>query len=175
MILGLVLLLVLDDLQGNENRHEAKQHDEPGEIELHGKPPNRICLVKKILNLIVPAVSSRPNRFLARTLWTWTLCLFGACALLWTAGPAWAGVIWIGPTTYRLDNGPAMTGMWEIAEKLAYTKDAAVVVVEPKAPSSLVQPMLQLLESLKVPTALIRQADYKALLDRGVLHPTTTP
>lgn len=96
-------------------------------------------------------------------------------AALCLAGPAWAGVVRIGPSAYRLDNGPAVTGMWEIAEKIAYAKDVAVVVVDPKAPASQVQPLLQLLESLKVPTVLTRQADYPELVKRGVLRPTTTP
>lgn len=132
-------------------------------------------LVKKILNPIFPAVSSGPARFPARIAPGIMAILALVFVFLCLAGPARAGVVWIGPTTYRLDKGPAVTGMWEIAEKLAYTKDVAVVVVDPKAPASQVQPLLQLLESLKVPTVLTRKNDYNLLLERGVLRPTVTP
>lgn len=101
------------------------------------------------------------------------LCL--AVGLLLAPAAAAAGVVAIGPKTYSLDGGQPVTGMWEIAEKLAYAKDVAVVVVDPSAPDSLVQPLLKLLQALQVPTLLTRQADYKIFLDRGVLRPTSVP
>ena len=131
--------------------------------------------VKKILNLFFPTVSSRPARFPAGNIRVRALAALLLAVLVGLAGPARAGVVWIGPTHYRLDNGPAVTGMWEIAEKLAYAKDAAVVVVDPKAPASLVQPLLRLLEALKVPTVLTRKADYQELVKRGLLRPAPTP
>jgi hypothetical protein len=39
LILGLGELLVFDDEQGDEDPDEPEQHDEPGKIELHGRPP----------------------------------------------------------------------------------------------------------------------------------------
>ena len=47
--------------------------------------------------------------------------------------------------------------------------------MEPTTTASAVQDLLQLLENLKVPTVLLKRADYKALVERGVLKPTTTP
>ena len=129
--------------------------------------------MKKILNAFSPTLSSgrRPRAaVLGRGLVAAVLA-----AWLLAPGPALAGVVEIGPQTYRLDGGQPVTGMWEIAEKLSYAKDTAVVVVDPKAPVSLVQPLLKLLESLKVPTALVKKTDYKILIERGVLHPGPTP
>jgi hypothetical protein len=134
-----------------------------------------MCLVKKILKPIFPAMSRRPRRFPAGTLLGRVAVLAMLAAPLLLAKPAPAGVIEIGPQTYRLDGGKPVTGMWEIAERLAYAKDTAIVVVDPKASANQVQPLLQLLETLKVPTVLTKKADYKILLDRGVLRPTTTP
>jgi hypothetical protein len=131
-------------------------------------------LVKKILNLF-STVLSRSEAPCPTGAALGCLGLLAVLALFLGAAPVLAGVVEIGPETYRLDNGKPVTGMWEIAEKLAYAKDAAIVVVDPKAPVSLVQPLLKLLETLKVPTALVKKADYKILLERGVLHPTTTP
>jgi hypothetical protein len=45
--------------------------------------------------------------------------------------PARAGVIAVERSTYRLDGGKPVTGMWEIAERIAYAKDVAIVVMEP--------------------------------------------
>lgn len=98
-----------------------------------------------------------------------------AVVVLLAPQPLPAGVILIGPDSYRLDDGPPVAGAWEIAEKLAYAKDVAIVVMEPKAGGDQVQTMVQLLETLKVPTIMTKQADYKILLDRGVLRPTRTP
>lgn len=39
LILRLAGLLGLDQQQRNKYGDEAKQHDKPGEIEFHGKPP----------------------------------------------------------------------------------------------------------------------------------------
>ncbi len=89
--------------------------------------------------------------------------------------PARAGVIAVERSTYRLDGGKPVTGMWEIAERIAYAKDVAIVVMEPTTTATAVQDLLQLLEDLKVPTVLLKRADYKALVERGVLKPTTTP
>lgn len=89
--------------------------------------------------------------------------------------PAPAGVIAVDRSTYRLDGGKPVTGMWEIAERIAYAKDVAIVVMEPASSALAVQDLLQLLETLKVPTVLLKRTDYKTLVDRGVLKPTTTP
>lgn len=86
-----------------------------------------------------------------------------------------AGVIVIQGNTYSLDGGQPMTGMWEIAEKIAYAKDAAIIVLSPDAAAGSVQSLLRLLESLKVPTILTKKNDYKYLVDHGVLRPTKTP
>ncbi len=104
----------------------------------------------------------------------WLIAPLLAAALL-VPPAATAGVIAVDRDTYRLDGGKPVTGMWEIAERIAYAKDAAIVVMEPKSSATLVQNLLQLLEGLKVPTLLLKRADYQALVDRGVLRPTTTP
>jgi hypothetical protein len=86
-----------------------------------------------------------------------------------------AGVIYIDVNSYRLDGGPRISGPWEIAEKLAVAHDVAIIVMDSKATQTMIQGMLQLLETLKIPTLLTKEADYKALVDRGVIRPTTTP
>lgn len=95
--------------------------------------------------------------------------------VLLAPGPAPAGVIVVSGDTYRLDDGKPVTGAWEIAEKLAYDKDAAIVVTEPQSAPAAVQTMLQLLQTLKVPTVLTRKADFEILLKRGVLRPHANP
>ena len=92
-------------------------------------------------------------------------------ALLSLPCPAPAGVIRVDVGTYRLDDGPAVEGAWEIAEKLAVSKEAAIVVMEKSSTMTMVQNMLQLLETLKVPTVFTKRADYDVLVDRGVLRP----
>lgn len=108
-----------------------------------------------------------PNRMMAAV-------LLAALALWWPA-TALAGVIDVEGDAYRLDGGKAVTGAWEVAERIAVTGDAAIVVMGKNAKPSAVQNMLQLLESLHVPTLLTKKADYKALVDRGVVKPTRTP
>ncbi|MGE4538625.1 MAG: hypothetical protein AB7D37_16260 [Desulfovibrio sp.] len=101
------------------------------------------------------------------------LALLAALALC--AATAMAGVITIRGNTYSLDGGRPVTGAWEVAEKIAVSKDVAIVVMEKKADPTTIQIMLQLLESLHVPTLLTKRADYKPLVDRGVIKPTQTP
>jgi hypothetical protein len=101
-------------------------------------------------------------------------CL-AVCCLLLTAAPARSGVVTVENDAYSLDGGPAVTGAWEVAEKLAVARDVAVVVLGKNSRPSTVQTLLQLLENLHVPTAFTKKADYKALRERGVLVPTRTP
>jgi hypothetical protein len=116
-------------------------------------------------------MSRYPRRFPARFL------LGPAVLYLLLALPAAspAGVVTIRGATYSLDGGKPVTGAWELAEKIAVAKDAAILVMEPQADPTAIQIMLQLLESLHVPTLLTKQADFKPLVERGVLHPTKTP
>jgi|GEM_PF-2958493 len=93
-----------------------------------------------------------------------------AAALL-LPGPALSGVVHVDGDAYRLDDGPAVPGAWEIAEKLAVSKEAAIVVMERNSTMAMVQNMLQLLETLKVPTVFTKRVDYDVLTDRGVLRP----
>ncbi len=96
-------------------------------------------------------------------------------ALILCAAPALAGVIRVDVNSYRLDGGKPVPGPWEIAEKLATADDVAIVVMEPQATPFMVQSMLQLLETLKVPTVLTKSADYKAFVDRGLLTSAPAP
>ncbi len=86
-----------------------------------------------------------------------------------------AGVVRIKGNTYSLDGGRPVTGAWEVAEKIAVANDVAVVVLDSQASPVTIQTLLQLLENLHVPTLFTKQADYKALLARGVIKPTRTP
>lgn len=97
-----------------------------------------------------------------------------ALALL-LPGTALAGVIDVDGDTYSLDGGKPVEGAWEIAEKIAVAKDVAIIVMGKNAKPTIVQTMLQLLESLHVPTLLIKKADFKALVERGVIKPTRAP
>ena len=103
------------------------------------------------------------------------LAALAALALAFCAAQAWAGVIVIENDAYSLDGGRPVTGAWEVAEKIAVAKDADVVVLGKNTRTATVQTLLQLLESLHVPTLFTKKADYKALRDRGVLNPTRTP
>ncbi len=85
--------------------------------------------------------------------------------------PAAAGVIAVDAATYSLDGGPAVTGAWELAERLAVAGDAAVVVMGKEANPSSVQTLLQMLETLNIPTLLTKKPDYEALIARGVVKP----
>jgi len=96
------------------------------------------------------------------------------CVLMAPAASG-AGVIVVKGDTYSLDGGSPVTGMWEIAEKVAYAKDAAIIVLAPDAGASSVQALLRLLESLKVPTILTKKQDYNYLVAHGILHPSKTP
>ena len=98
-----------------------------------------------------------------------------AACLLTVPDTAPAGVISIRGDTYSLDGGPAVTGAWEIAEKVMLARDAAIVIMEPKTKPEVVQNMLSLLENLKVPTLLTKRADFKELVKRGILKPGRTP
>jgi len=119
-------------------------------------------------------MSRHLRRFPARPLPGW-IALAVSVLLLFVPASLPAGVILVEGNTYRLDNDKPVTGMWDIAEKLAYTKDVAIVVVAPNADATQVQSMLQLLGTLKVPTVLTQKADYELLRKRGVLRPTTAP
>ena len=96
-----------------------------------------------------------------------------AASLLWPA-IARAGVIAITGETYSLDGGPPVSGSWELAEKIAVAGDVAIVVADKNVKPDTLQTLLQLLYSLKVPTLLAKKADYKILVDRGVVKPTKT-
>lgn len=96
-------------------------------------------------------------------------------ALPGLVGPAEAGVVTIENDAYSLDGGRSVTGAWEVAEKIAVAHDTAVVVLGNNSKPSTVQTLLQLLENLHVPTLFTKKADYKALLERGVLKPSRTP
>jgi len=100
------------------------------------------------------------------------IALLAVACLFSTPAIAPAGVISVDVDAYRLDGGQPVTGPWEIAEKLAVAKDVAIVVMDQKASSDRLQTLLQLLETLKVPTLFTKKADYKILLDRGVIQPT---
>lgn len=100
--------------------------------------------------------------------------LLVACTVL-CATEAKAGVISVSGNSYRLDGGPTVTGAWEIAEKIMVARDVAIVVMEAKTKPETVENLLSLLENLKVPTLLTKRSDYKALVKRGVIHPTRTP
>jgi hypothetical protein len=96
-------------------------------------------------------------------------------AVLLAPAMARAGVIWVDVDSYRLDGGKAVTGPWEIAERIAVAGDVAIIVMDEKSSQTTIQTMLQLLATLKVPTLLTKKNDYKALVERGVIKPTTTP
>lgn len=101
--------------------------------------------------------------------------LAGLLCALALGATALAGVIDVEGDAYRLDGGRPVTGAWEVAEKIAVAKDTAIVVMGKNAKPSAVQNMLQLLESLRVPTVLTKKVDYTPLVERGVLRPTPTP
>lgn len=110
--------------------------------------------------------------------------LFAALAALtclagpWLGGfdaPALAGVVVVENDAYSLDGGRPVVGAWEVAEKIAVAHDTAVVVLGSNVKPATIQTMIQLLESLHVPTLLTKKADYKALLERGVVKPSRTP
>lgn len=98
--------------------------------------------------------------------------LFATLLLLPATGLA--GVIAVVGDTYSLDGGRPDTGVWEIAEKLAVARDVAIVVVDKNVSSTTVQILLQLLETLKIPTLLTKKADYKVFVDRGIVKPAAT-
>ncbi|WP_428559990.1 MAG: hypothetical protein ACP59X_15515 [Solidesulfovibrio sp. DCME] len=115
---------------------------------------------------------SRRNPFLAAL--PALICL-AALGLARPEATALAGVVVIENDAYSLDGGRPMTGAWEVAEKIAVARDTAVVVLGKNSKPATVQTLLQLLENLHVPTLFTKKADYKALLDRGVIKPSRTP
>ncbi|MFZ5812761.1 MAG: hypothetical protein ACOY4F_12005 [Thermodesulfobacteriota bacterium] len=104
------------------------------------------------------------------------LCLVAAvvfCCL--AATPARAGVIYVGETHYRMEDGRKFLGPWDVTQETIMAKEAAVVVMEERADQRMVQLLLQTLESLNVPTLFTKIKDFKALKERGVIVPHPKP
>lgn len=120
-------------------------------------------------------MSRHPHRFSVRGSVGRAAFLISLAGLLLFPAVLQAGVIRIEGNTYRLNNERPVLGIWDIGEKLAYTKDVAIVVAAPDAAPRAVQSLLELLGTLKVPTVLTKKADYDQLVKRGVLRPSTAP
>lgn len=110
---------------------------------------------------------SRDARFLCA-------CLLLAAALL-TPAPTPAAVIRVDVDTYRVNGGPPVTAAWDVAERIAVAKDVAIVVMDQKATKATVQTLMQLLETLNVPTLFTKKGDYDILVKRGVIKPSAAP
>ena len=95
-------------------------------------------------------------------------------ALLFPAA-APAAVIQVDVDTYRVNGGPPVSAAWDIAERLSITKDVAIVVMDKKATKATVQTLMQILETLNVPTLFTKKGDYEILLKRGVIKPAAAP
>ena len=61
---------------------------------------------------------------------------------------------------------------WQNIQGIVRDICSTVGNMDQKASSDRLQTLLQLLETLKVPTLFTKKADYKILLDRGVIQPT---
>ncbi|MHC1787906.1 hypothetical protein [Solidesulfovibrio sp.] len=104
-----------------------------------------------------------------------SLCASLLLAALLTPPEAPAAVIQVDVNTYRVNGGPPVTAAWEIAERLAVAKDVAIVVMDKKATKGTVQTLMQILETLNVPTLFTKKGDYEILLKRGVIKPAAAP
>jgi hypothetical protein len=100
-------------------------------------------------------------------------CLLLVALLLPATVPA--AVIQVDVDTYRVNGGPPVTAAWEIAERLSVAKDVAIVVMDKKATKATVQSLMQILETLNVPTLFTKKGDYEILLKRGVIKPAPAP
>ncbi|MFP5259177.1 MAG: hypothetical protein ACLGQH_09150 [Acidobacteriota bacterium] len=89
--------------------------------------------------------------------------------------PAPAAVIRVDGSAYRVNGGPPVTAAWDIAERLAVSKDTAIVVMDKKAGKTSVQTLIQILEALNVPTLFTKNEDYDILVKRGVIKPSAAP
>ena len=96
-------------------------------------------------------------------------CLLLAALLVPAAAPA--AVIQVDVDTYRVNGGPPVSAAWDIAERIAVAKDVAIVVMDKKATKATVQTLMQILESLNVPTLFTKKGDYEILLKRGFIKP----
>jgi len=106
---------------------------------------------------------SRDTRFLCAG-------LLLAALLFPAAAPA--AVIQVEVDAYRVNGGPPVAAAWDIAERLAVAKDVAIVVMDKKATKGTVQTLMQILESLNVPTLFTKKGDYEILLKRGFIQPS---
>ncbi|WP_075356208.1 hypothetical protein, partial [Desulfovibrio sp. DV] len=96
------------------------------------------------------------------------LCVCLLLAALAFPARAPAAVIQVDVDSYRVNGGPPVTAAWEIAERLAVAKDVAIVVMDKKATKATVQSLMQILETLNVPTLFTKKGDYELLVKRGV-------
>jgi hypothetical protein len=90
------------------------------------------------------------------------LCLVAAvvfCCL--AANPARAGVIYVGETHYRLEDGRKFLGPWDVTEETIMAKEAAVVVMEERADQRMVQLLLQTLRIPKRPYPLHQNQGFQ--------------
>lgn len=102
-----------------------------------------------------------------------SLSLLLAALLLPAVSPA--AVIRVEGTAYRVNGGPPVTAAWDIAERLAVSKDTAIVVMDKNAAKTSLHTLMQILESLNVPTLFTKNEDYDILVQRGVIKPQTAP
>ena len=103
------------------------------------------------------------------------LCVCLLLAILAVPESVPAAVIQVDVNSYRVDDGPPVTAAWDIAERLAVAKDVAIVVMDKKATKATVQTLMQILETLNVPTLFTKKGDYEILLKRGVIKPAAAP
>lgn len=99
---------------------------------------------------------------------------FALCCLA-AATPATAGVVRVGETLYRLEDGSTFKGPWDVAQELIAAREPAIVVMEPKANKELMQLLIQTLESFNIPTLITKAKDFKELTKRGVIVPKPKP
>ncbi|QLA15319.1 hypothetical protein [Desulfolutivibrio sulfoxidireducens] len=118
-----------------------------------------------------------PHAPLARCARLPPLGLIAALLLCLAASPAHSGVIFVGQTQYRLENGRTFLGPWDVVEETIMAKEVAIVVMEERSDQRMVQTLLQTLESMNVPTLFTKIRDYKILKERGVIvpHPKAAP
>jgi len=100
---------------------------------------------------------------------------FAIFCLSSTAAPATAGVVRVGETLYRLEDGSTFKGPWDVAQELIAAREPAIVVMEPKANKELMQLLIQTLESFNIPTLITKAKDFKELTKRGVIVPKPKP
>lgn len=103
------------------------------------------------------------------------LCVCLLLAILAVPESVPAAVIQVDVNSYRVDDGPPVTAAWDIAERLAVAKDVAIVVMDKNATKGTVQTLIQILETLNVPTLFTKKGDYGILLKRGIIKPSPAP